>query len=73
MQTLHKPYIELYIETFQTLHKTIHESLHRHTNPTQKLYTKAYTATLHGNGTQFYLGAHLGKTRSAPKKNKERT
>ena len=50
----------------QTLHWTIHWVV---SNPTQKLYTKAYTATLHGNGTQFYLGAHLRKTRSAPKKN----
>ena len=68
-----KPYtnhtLNYTLRRFKPYTKTIHESLHRHTNPTQKLYTKAYTATLHCNGTQFYLGAHPGKTRSAPKKN----
>ena len=67
------PTLNYTLSRFKPYTKTIHESLHRHTNPTQKLYTKAYTATLHCNGIQFYLGAHLGKTRSAPRKNWERT
>ena len=63
----------------QTIHWTIHWVV---SNPTPKLYMKAYTATrtlhktihktLHCNPTlqrQFCLGAHLGKTRSAPRKN----
>ena len=68
-----KPYtnhtLNYTLRRFKPYTKTIHESLHRHTNPTQKIYTKPYTATLHRNGTQFYLGAHPGKTRSAPRKN----
>ena len=55
-----KPYtnhtLNYTLRRFKPYTKTIHESLHHHTNPTQKIYTKPYTATLHRNGTQFYLG-----------------
>ena len=55
LQTLHKPYIEV----FKTLHKTKRKPYtKRSTNPTQ-------------NGAQFYLGAHLRKIRGRLKKFEE--
>ena len=68
-----KPYTKRGANPTRTRAQNLHEREHktytkRSTNPTQN-----EAKTLHCNGTQFYLGAHLGKTRSAPKKNQERT
>ena len=83
-QSLHIPYIEAFKTLHKTTRKpytnastnptqneaqTLHEREHKPYTKRRENLTQNEAKTLHCNGTQFYLGAHLGKTRSAPKKN----